>query len=118
MRFLMFNLLLFCLPLLSISYLALCSAESDAKPQTRTPKLLNSSDIIRIKSLAFDTVLKLSPDREYLAYTVANPERKSISLPRTAVRYHSETHNPPTWRPEHRVDAWERIIGWFEKYLK
>ena len=83
MRFLMFNLLLFCLPLLSIGYLTLCHAESDAKPQTRTPRLLNSSDIIRIKSLAFHTVLKLSPDREYLAYTVANPERKSISLPRT-----------------------------------
>ncbi|RKU14145.1 hypothetical protein C6503_15415, partial [Candidatus Poribacteria bacterium] len=84
MQFVMFNLLLFCLPLLSISYLTLCYAESDAKPRTRTPKLLNSSDILRIKSLAFDTVLKLSPDREYLAYTVANPERKSISLPRTA----------------------------------
>ena len=84
MRFLMFNLLFFCLPLLSISYLMLCHAETDGEPQTRTPKLLNTSDIIRIKSLAFDTVLKLSPDREYLAYTVANPERKSISLPRTA----------------------------------
>ena len=84
MRFLMFNLLFFCLPLLSISYLMLCHTETDGEPQTRTPKLLNTSDIIRIKSLAFDTVLKLSPDREYLAYTVANPERKSISLPRTA----------------------------------
>ena len=84
MRFLMFNLLFFCLPLLSISYLMLCHAETDGEPQTRTPKLLNTSDIIRIKSLAFDTVLKLSPDREYLAYTVENPERKSISLPRTA----------------------------------
>ena len=82
MRFLMFNLLLFCLPLLSISYLTLCHAESDAEPQTRMSKLLNPSDIIQIKSLAFNTVLKLSPDREYLAYTVANPERKSISLPR------------------------------------
>ncbi|MCY4570158.1 MAG: hypothetical protein OXD49_17870, partial [Candidatus Poribacteria bacterium] len=72
MRFPMFNLLLLCLPLLSISYLTLCHAESDAEPQTRTSKLLNPSDIIRIKSLAFDTVLKLSPDRKYLAYTVAN----------------------------------------------
>ena len=83
MRFLMLNLLFFCLPLFSIGYLTLCYAESDAKPRTRMPKLLNSSDIIRIKSLALDTVLQLSPDREYLAYTVANPERKSISLPRT-----------------------------------
>ena len=83
MRFLMFNLLFFCLPLLSISYLTLCHAETDGEPQTRTPKLLNTSDIIRIKSLAFDTVLKPSPDREYLAYTVANPERESIPLPKT-----------------------------------
>ena len=35
----------------------------------------------------------------------------------TLVHYQGETHNPPTWQPEHRIDSWERILGWFEKYL-
>lgn len=35
----------------------------------------------------------------------------------TLVHYRGETHNPPTWRPEHRIDSLERILGWFEKYL-
>ncbi len=44
---------------------------------------LNPSDIIQMKSFAFRTVLKLSPDREYLAYAVINPERRSAPLPKT-----------------------------------
>ena len=35
----------------------------------------------------------------------------------TLVHYRAETHNPPTWRPEHQIDSLERILGWFEKYL-
>ena len=33
------------------------------------------------------------------------------------VHYRGETHNALTWQPEHRIDSWERILGWFEKYL-
>ncbi len=115
MRFPMFNLLLFCLPLLSISYLTLCHAESDAEPQTRTSKLLNPSDIIRIKSLAFDTVLKLSPDRKYLAYTVANPERKSISLPRTT----KASNFLPTGalKNHHNCEIWVTHISTRESHI-
>ena len=42
-------------------------------------KILNLSDIIRMKSFTSRAFLQLSPDREYLAYTVINPERQSVS---------------------------------------
>ena len=35
----------------------------------------------------------------------------------TLVHYRAETHNSPTWQPEHQIDSWERILGWFKKYL-
>ncbi len=35
----------------------------------------------------------------------------------TFVWYRGEGHSSITWRPEHRADCWERIIGWFEKHL-
>lgn len=46
-------------------------------------KTLHPSNITRMKSLAFHTVLALSPDGEYLAYAVINPERQSVSLPKS-----------------------------------
>ena len=41
-------------------------------------KTLNPSDIIRMKSFTDRTLLQLSPDGKYLAYTVINPERQSV----------------------------------------
>lgn len=55
---------------------------SVAVGETMSYRTLNPSDIIRMKSLAFRTVLKLSPDGEYLAYAVINPERQLVSLPK------------------------------------
>ena len=31
--------------------------------------------------------------------------------------YRGEGHLVRYWRPEHRADCWERVIGWFEKHL-
>ena len=35
----------------------------------------------------------------------------------TFVWYRGETHGLLQWKPENRVDCWERIIDWFEKHL-
>ena len=45
------------------------------KMSHRTP---NVSDFIRMRSFPFYTSLQLSPDGEYLAYTVINPQRQSV----------------------------------------
>ena len=81
-------------------------------------RIPNASDFIRMRSFPFYTSLRLSPDGEYLQSGELFSGLRRLKKTGTLVWYRGGTHQTDTWKTEQLVDSWERIISWFEKYLK
>lgn len=61
-----------------LSLIGIVCPHSIAIGEKMSHRIPNASDFIRMRSFPFYTSLQLSPDGEYLAYTVINPERQSV----------------------------------------
>ena len=71
-----------------LSVIGIVCPHSIAIGEKMSYRIPNASDFIRMRSFPIRTLLHLSPDGEYLAYTVINPERQSVVPEETTKLFH------------------------------